>query len=73
MSRILAIGTLLLLVGCGGGDTARDDGRLIVVATTGQVADLAARIGGDRVQATALMGPGIDPHLYKASAGDVEP
>ncbi|MBE0566979.1 MAG: zinc ABC transporter substrate-binding protein [Krumholzibacteria bacterium] len=72
MSRILALGAVLLLAGCGGGNTARDDGRLVVVATTGQVADLAARIGGDRVRVTALMGPGIDPHLYKASAGDVE-
>ena len=27
--------------------------------------------GGDRVNVTGLMGPGIDPHLYKASEGDV--
>ena len=26
---------------------------------------------GDRVEVTALMGPGVDPHLYKASEGDV--
>jgi manganese/zinc/iron transport system substrate-binding protein len=43
-----------------------------VVATTGMVADAAQNIGGERVQVTALMGPGVDPHLYKASAGDVE-
>jgi manganese/zinc/iron transport system substrate-binding protein len=36
------------------------------------VADAAERVGGDRVEVTALMGPGIDPHLYKASEGDVE-
>jgi manganese/zinc/iron transport system substrate-binding protein len=35
------------------------------------VADLAREVGGDRVRVTALMGPGIDPHLYKASEGDV--
>ncbi|MFW5904916.1 MAG: metal ABC transporter solute-binding protein, Zn/Mn family, partial [bacterium] len=29
-------------------------------------------VGGDRVRVTGLMGPGIDPHLYKASAGDVQ-
>lgn len=66
----------LLLVGCGddGGQTTaeKSDGPLKVVATTGQVGDLVRNIGGDRVQVTALMGPGIDPHLYKASAGDVE-
>ena len=42
-----------------------------VVATTNFIADLAERIGGDRVRVTGLMGPGVDPHLYKASAGDV--
>lgn len=48
-----------------------DDDRLSVVATTGQVADLARTIGGDRVDVKALMGPGVDPHLFKASEGDV--
>ncbi|GAB5536679.1 MAG: zinc ABC transporter substrate-binding protein [Rubricoccaceae bacterium] len=42
-----------------------------VVATTNIVADLARQIGGDRVEVTALMGPGVDPHLYRASEGDV--
>lgn len=42
-----------------------------VVATTGMVADLVKNIGGDRVRVEALMGPGVDPHLYKASAGDI--
>jgi len=45
--------------------------RLPVVTTIGMIADIAARIGGDRVAVEALMGPGVDPHLYKASAGDV--
>ena len=42
-----------------------------VVTTTGMIADIVKNIGGDRVQVTALMGPGVDPHLYKASEGDV--
>ena len=42
-----------------------------VVATTNIVADLARQIGGARVDVTALMGPGVDPHLYRASEGDV--
>jgi manganese/zinc/iron transport system substrate-binding protein len=42
-----------------------------VVATTGMVADVARSVGGERVRVTALMGPGVDPHLYKASEGDV--
>ncbi|MGH7506135.1 MAG: metal ABC transporter solute-binding protein, Zn/Mn family, partial [Longimicrobiales bacterium] len=37
----------------------------------GMIADIVARVGGERVRVEGLMGPGIDPHLYKASAGDV--
>jgi manganese/zinc/iron transport system substrate-binding protein len=48
------------------------DGRLNVVATTGQVGDLVANVGGARVSVTTLMGPGVDPHLYRATAGDVQ-
>jgi manganese/zinc/iron transport system substrate-binding protein len=42
-----------------------------VVCTTGQVAELAARIGGEHVEVEALMGPGVDPHLYSPVASDV--
>lgn len=67
----------LTLAGCGGGqesDAAKTTkaGPLRIVTTTGQVGDLARRVGGERVDVITLMGPGIDPHLYKASAGDVE-
>ena len=42
-----------------------------VVATTTMLADLARVVGGPHVAVDGLMGPGIDPHLYQASAGDV--
>lgn len=42
-----------------------------VTATTTMVADLVRQVGGNRVQVESLMGPGVDPHLYKATAGDV--
>ena len=42
-----------------------------IVATTTMLADLSRIIGGDFVEVKGLMGPGIDPHLYQASAGDV--
>jgi manganese/zinc/iron transport system substrate-binding protein len=41
------------------------------VCTTGMVADLVRNVGGDRVQVSQIMGEGVDPHLYKASPGDV--
>jgi manganese/zinc/iron transport system substrate-binding protein len=62
------------LSGCGGAGDHEDPraaGSIRAAATTGMVADMVTRIGGADVQVTALMGPGVDPHLYKASAGDV--
>lgn len=48
------------------------DRTIHVVATTGMVGDIVKNVGGDRVEVTTLMGPGVDPHLYKASEGDVQ-
>jgi len=60
------------LAGCGPAAGHDDvDDRLRVVATIGMITDVAAQIGGDRVVVEGLMGPGVDPHLYKARAGDV--
>ncbi|RIK73986.1 MAG: manganese transporter [Planctomycetota bacterium] len=41
-----------------------------VVCTIGQVAEMARRIGGQHVRVEALMGPGVDPHLYSPVASD---
>ncbi len=46
-------------------------GRINAVTTTAIVADLVRNIAGDRAEVSSLMGTGVDPHLYKASAGDV--
>ena len=64
---------LLVPAGCGGERTPADDGddRVRVVATIGMITDVTERIGGDRVQVHGLMGPGVDPHLYRAGAGDL--
>lgn len=47
------------------------DGRLSVTATTTMLYDLVKQIGGDHVIAQGLMGSGIDPHQYRASAKDI--
>lgn len=42
-----------------------------VVATTGMLYDAVLNIAQDKVTAEAIMGPGVDPHLYKATQGDL--
>ena len=61
------------MAGCGSSAGAADvaDRRVRVTTTTNFITDLAREIGGERVEVTGLMGPGVDPHLFKASAGDI--
>lgn len=69
---ILVMTFTLFSVACGRTAEADDDGRLTIVTTTGQVGDTAAIVGGEHVRVKSLMGPGTDPHLYTASARDVD-
>ena len=51
---------------CSAGDTGGTDaGRLDVVATTTQVGALAAEIGGDAIDLTVLLGPGVEAHDFE--------
>ncbi len=71
----LTMGGLLLLTGCGaeGENGDRGEGeKVVIVTTTGMLADAAENIAGDRAEVIGLMGPGVDPHLYKASQNDLK-
>lgn len=70
-SNMAAALFVLAGVACGGGAPAPPTGRATVVATTTIVADLVRSLAADRVEVVSLMGAGVDPHLYKASAGDM--
>lgn len=81
MRRALHFWGMLLLLGSvslgAGGCSSSDaesgtDGPLRVVATTNVVGDMMRQVGGDAVELTTLMGPGIDPHQYNASQGDIQ-
>lgn len=62
---VLALGVFLPL-------RAGAEARVIkVTTTTSMVTDLVKSVGGERVEVTGLMGAGVDPHLYKASASDI--
>lgn len=53
-------------------DKKSQNGRLNIVTTTGIIEDAVINIVGDSADVTALMGPGVDPHLYKATQGDLQ-
>jgi manganese/zinc/iron transport system substrate-binding protein len=73
MTGGLALLAVSLLAACGAGEgkPGAGSGKLKITATIGMIADVAGEIGGGHVEVTGLMGPGVDPHLYKASQGDI--
>ena len=61
---------LVLTAGCKN-HVREADGKPLIVVTTGLLADAVKNIVGDSITVESLMGPGVDPHLYKASLGDL--
>ncbi len=70
---LMPILLLTMLTACGAATSTSDAGqqRLNVVATTGQIADTVANVGGDHIELTTLLGPGIDPHSYVPTEGNM--
>ncbi|MDH5476049.1 MAG: zinc ABC transporter substrate-binding protein [Cyclobacteriaceae bacterium] len=62
---------ILILSSCNSSKKETSSSLPTIVTTTGMLADAVKNIVGDSAQVTALMGPGVDPHLYKASQGDL--
>lgn len=50
----------------------KENEKLLIVTTTGMIKDAVEQVAGDRATVVALMGPGVDPHLYKATQGDLK-
>lgn len=75
LRRLLLFSAIIFINGslfaCAPNAVRRSGETLRVVTTTGMIGDAVKRIGGDKVEVTSLMGAGVDPHLYRASEGDV--
>ncbi|WP_234447061.1 metal ABC transporter solute-binding protein, Zn/Mn family [Virgibacillus salexigens] len=71
------ITTLFIIgvAGCSSGSEeiqGSEDKPVEIVTTTAQIGDITKNIGGELVEVNSLMGPGVDPHLYKAVQGDIQ-
>lgn len=65
---IIFLAAALFLTACGSGES--DDGRPYVVTTTMMLEDIVNQVASDFVRVDGLMGPGVDPHVYRATPGD---
>ncbi|MHC4429790.1 MAG: metal ABC transporter substrate-binding protein, partial [Planctomycetota bacterium] len=83
MSRtLMVVAFVLAILGLGacsgsGGDQAKASTPeqvgvpFRVVTTTAMIADIVVNVAGERAEATSLMGPGVDPHLYQPTRNDI--
>ncbi len=67
----IVVGALLLSACAPATSASTRPDTIQATATTGMVAEVVQTVGGNRVSVVTLMGPGVDPHLFKASAGDM--
>ncbi len=70
MRTITILTAFIFIIGCQSEKKKQND-KIKIVTTTTMLTDLVKNIGGDRINLEGLMGAGVDPHLYKASEGDV--
>ncbi len=70
MKKIILVSLLSVFIACD--SKKKSSGKLKVVSTTTMLTDLLKNIGGDKIELQGLMGAGVDPHLYKATAGDTQ-
>ncbi|KKO54823.1 metal ABC transporter solute-binding protein, Zn/Mn family [Paenibacillus sp. DMB20] len=76
LASVMILVLSMVLAGCASGEKkaegATDDGKITIVTTIAQIAEPISVIGGDKVSVQSLMGPGVDPHLYNATQGDIQ-
>lgn len=64
---------IFTLVGCSNSEVSNgENGKIQVTTTIGMINDIVKNIGGEHVETVGLMKSGVDPHLYKASQGDIK-
>lgn len=79
LKMTLGVVALIIIAACSkvdssGSEATRPsaDNKINIVTTIGMITNIVEVVGGDEVEVKGLMGPGVDPHLYKASHGDME-
>lgn len=70
--QILVVLGAITLFSCGDKKETTENKKIKIVTTVGMIKDAVQNVAGDNVEVIALMGPGVDPHLYKATQGDLD-
>jgi manganese/zinc/iron transport system substrate-binding protein len=74
LTMVIGAALMIILSGCSSAENSEvdsDEGKIEVTSTIGMINDIVLNVGGENVKAVGLMKSGVDPHLYKASQGDI--
>lgn len=72
-AALIALTSIFFLAACDSkSGSGKSNGKMKIVTTTGMIKDAVEHVLGDKAEVIALMGPGVDPHLYKATQGDLQ-
>ncbi len=69
---VVAVAGAVAVSGCGSESADQPADGLRVVATTTQVADMVAEVGGDSIELDRILQPNTDPHDYEPRPSDVQ-
>ena len=69
---VLCIGVAALLLSLPCQIMAKTGEKLVIVASTTQIADFARQVAGDQAVVKSILAPGADPHTYQVTPNDVQ-
>lgn len=72
INKCLSILIFSIILSCSTDSKQTENNRFTIVCTTNIIADAVKELVGDQAEVLSIMGPGVDPHLYKASQGDLQ-
>lgn len=63
---------LFLLSSCTSENEEKSTEQPFIVTTTNLIRDAVEHVGGDYIKVESIMGPGVDPHVYRATPRDFQ-
>lgn len=69
---LIVLSFIFSIVSCTNKKKENSSSKPYIVTTTGMIGDMIKNIAKDSAVVEAIMHPGVDPHLYKASQGDLK-
>ena len=70
MKKLVILLLAVTIISCS--QSKPESNKPTIVCTTSILGDVVKNLVGDTIAVSSLMGPGVDPHLYKATQGNID-